>query len=253
VDAAPTKRRNTNDSTGWSGKNADPRRPRAARFTLASRRPRSCIVRGGDVASIVVMNWIDSTAGWDRRLPATLIAIGVSPTARREVPHALAARALQLRPDLVVVEQAEGRPPVLAKPLGAGLYLSSASRGAFSAVAIASSPVGVDVEVVDADGEIPWRVLHAREAALLQPLQGKTRAAAFARLWSIKEAYLKAQGVGLSREPTSFAVRFVDDGTAAVHDPSAPAPAEEIATTWRGAGGAWAAVSTVVLKAPRRR
>jgi 4'-phosphopantetheinyl transferase len=199
------------------------------------------------------MNWIESIAGWDRGLPATLIAIGLATTKRRDVPHALAVRALQLHPDMVAVEQAQGQPPVVTRPLGAGLYLSAASRDAFSAVAIASSPVGVDVEVIDADGEIPWRVLHARDTALLEPLRGHARAAAFARLWSIKEAYLKALGVGLSREPASFAVRFLDDKTAAVHDPSASAQVEEIATTWRGAAGAWAAVSTVVLKAGRPR
>jgi phosphopantetheinyl transferase len=198
------------------------------------------------------MNWIESIAGWDRRLPATLIAIGLPTMKRREVPHALAVRALQVHPDMVAVEQAPGRSPVVARPLGAGLYLSAASRDPFSAVAIASSPVGVDVEVIDADGEIPWRVLHPRETSLLEPLRGKARAAAFARLWSIKEAYLKALGVGLSREPASFAARFLDDQTAAVHDPTASAQVEEIATTWRGAAGVWAAVSAVVLKAGGR-
>ena len=76
---------------------------------------------------------------------------------------------------------------------------------------------------------------------------GSERASGFARLWSLKEAYLKALGTGLSREPSSFAVCFRDHETAAIEDPLEPAVIVAARTTWREAGGSPFAISAVLL------
>jgi phosphopantetheinyl transferase len=196
-----------------------------------------------------MIGWFDGIAGWDRSLPAVIVAVGVTIGQRRPLLHALVVRAMSINPDAVVIEHREGSPPTIAKPLGSGLHLSVGSRGFYTAAAIAASPIGVDVELLDERGQVPWNVLHEREAAFLAGLAGHDRALAFARMWSLKEAYLKALGAGLRREPASFAVSFVGGERAAIDDPHAAAEVADARTTWRAAAGAWNAVSAVVLAA----
>jgi 4'-phosphopantetheinyl transferase len=191
-----------------------------------------------------VAEWIDDLDEWSGRLPVVLVATGLAPEEREAALRNLVARQLGMSPDAVAIERVKGRPPVLVRPKGSGLHLSMSSRGSLTAVAVAGSQVGVDVEVVDETGEIPWNVLHAKEAASLAG--GNARS--FARLWSLKEAYLKASGAGLSREPSSFAVNLVGEANAVFEDPIAAAPVIEAETIWRRAGRNLAALSIVVLK-----
>jgi 4'-phosphopantetheinyl transferase len=194
-----------------------------------------------------MVNWIENLSDWDRRIPAAFIASGLARDQRRALPRSLVAHALGLALDAVAVEQPDGRPPVVTEPVNSGLCLSAASRGPFTAVVIAASPIGVDVELVDPAGEIPWNVLQSSEAAVLSQLEGYQRAAVFARLWSLKEAYLKAIGIGLFREPSSFAVDILDAKTAIFDDPHTALPIIEAASTWRTIGATRAAISTVIL------
>jgi 4'-phosphopantetheinyl transferase len=103
------------------------------------------------------------------------------------------------------------------------------------------------VECVEPDADIPWNVLHPAEAATLRSHDASARARAFARLWSLKEAYLKALGTGLLREPSSFVVRFVEEARATIDDPSASRGVVAAETVWRSAGGMTAAISAVLL------
>ena len=89
--------------------------------------------------------------------------------------------------------------------------------------------------------------VHADEIALLRALSPGERAAAFARIWSLKEAYLKAAGTGLAREPASFAVSFVDATRAAIADPEAVPALAAVETRWQRDARAAAAVSAVIL------
>jgi phosphopantetheinyl transferase len=198
-----------------------------------------------------MIEWIEDFPGWSGHLPAALIRTGLTPEERRAVPRALAAGALGLDPGAVLVTQATGCPPVVTRPAGSGLFLSIASRGPFTAAAVATSRVGIDVELVDPEGEVPWNVLHPSEAVILTRQEGHGRAAAFARLWSLKEAYLKALALGLFREPSSFGVNLVDEEAAAFDDPLTPQEVAEAETTWCALGAVRAAVSTVVLDRQR--
>ena len=193
------------------------------------------------------VQFIDELPGWDRALPTAMILPARPVEERRARLHRFVARALALDPALVEIEHAPDRPPIVGKPLSSGLYLSSSSRGGLAALAAARAPVGVDVEVVDEAGEIPRAVLHRDEVAMLENLKGKPQAMAFARLWSLKECYLKSLGVGLRREPSGFSVRFLDGETAAVEDPVVRSEVADARTAWRSAGGLWVAVSAVVL------
>ncbi|MFG2517448.1 4'-phosphopantetheinyl transferase family protein [Streptomyces sp. NPDC048527] len=68
-------------------------------------------------------------------------------------------------------------------------------------IGVAGSPVGVDAERVPDPGTVDGLVkeLHPAERADLAALPAGARAAAFGRVWSRKEAYLKGVGVGLGR------------------------------------------------------
>jgi phosphopantetheinyl transferase len=193
------------------------------------------------------IHFIDELPGWSRTLPAILIQKASPVEQRHAILKELVARALSLNPDLIQIEHARDRPPIVSRPLSSGLYVSAASRGPTTAMAVSREPVGVDVEIVEAESEIPWNVLHADEVAMLQNLLGQPRAMAFARLWSLKEAYLKSLGVGLKREPSSFRVRFIDGETAEIADPVQRIPIFDARTTWRADGGIWTAISAVGL------
>jgi 4'-phosphopantetheinyl transferase len=166
------------------------------------------------------MLWLESLDGYDGRLPAALVLRGVAETGRRRALRALAAAALGLDRDEIDIRHEAARAPRILRPRS-GLHCSSASRAGGAAVAVAERPIGIDVEVADA-AEIPWNVLHPAERQALAPIAEAERARAFARLWSVKEAYLKALGVGLAREASSFAVHCRDAERATIEDPFGP-------------------------------
>jgi 4'-phosphopantetheinyl transferase len=92
-----------------------------------------------------------------------------------------------------------GRPRVLGSPL----YFSLSHTLGFGVLAFAQTPLGVDVEAVP-DSDRVGRVagtLHPREMAELELLPPAERATGFTRIWTRKEAYLKALGTGLTRDP----------------------------------------------------
>jgi phosphopantetheinyl transferase len=80
-------------------------------------------------------------------------------------------------------------------------FVSVASRGSIAALAIASSPVGIDLEPLDAQAPVVREVLHPRELLALQEAPDH-----FLRLWTAKEAYLKANGAGLVRDPAQIEI-----------------------------------------------
>lgn len=162
---------------------------------------------------------LETLDDWDGGLPALVLAGSASVADRRARLAALAARALSLTPDAVAVEHREGHAPRLLRPAGTGLHLSSASRGALAALGVAATQIGVDVELIEPDAVPPWHVLHPAEAEVLR--RSVDPAADFAALWAVKEAYLKALGAGLSREPAGFAVRL--GASVMIEDPGGPA------------------------------
>jgi 4'-phosphopantetheinyl transferase len=69
--------------------------------------------------------------------------------------------------------------------------------------------IGVDIELIRPDVEtdnLARRFFSPRERESIRALPGDERVSAFFRCWTCKEAFLKAQGVGLSRDLDSFDV-----------------------------------------------
>lgn len=108
--------------------------------------------------------------------------------------------------------------PQLAGPGAPQFNLSHAGR--WIVCALARGPVGIDVEQLrPIDLRLAERYFHRDEyAALLASAPGE-RLARFFRLWTAKEAYVKALGLGLQRELSSFAVLADRAGRLHLQDP----------------------------------
>lgn len=117
--------------------------------------------------------------------------------------------------------------PRLAGP-DAGVRFNAAHGGGLVLVAVARGrEVGVDVEPLDRGPwlSLPGHVLTPAELRSLDGLGGKAHDAAFLRLWSRKEAVLKAAGVGLAVDPGLVAVSGPAEPPAVLGVPAAIGPA----------------------------
>ncbi|MDP3258122.1 MAG: 4'-phosphopantetheinyl transferase superfamily protein [Bosea sp. (in: a-proteobacteria)] len=164
-----------------------------------------------DIAESLPAIWLVATP----ERPATLPERSAL---RRGVAAGILARQLGLPLAAIAIGHEAGGRPLVAQPSGNGLHLSLATRAGMVAVALARRPVGVDVEAVDETAAPPMGVLHPEESAWLLAQPRASRALAFARLWSAKEAYVKALGTGFARAPESFAVSLSAEGRVTVRD-----------------------------------
>lgn len=131
---------------------------------------------------------------------------------RRLLARLCVARYLGIEPaDCVIAHGAAGK-PVLVSPQ-ARLHLSVSARGEIAAVAVARTRIGIDLERADGPHVIPWNILRANERAALNGLPEAERIRAFLRLWTVKEAYLKALGTGLNARPEAVDVTDIDTDT----------------------------------------
>ena len=98
------------------------------------------------------------------------------------------------------------------KPLLSGtppLCLSKSDSGSYAACAFSESDVGLDLQQMSDSPllmKIAGRFFTAEESGLLQSLTGADRIHVFYRLWTIKEAYIKLTGLGLSQGLDAFLV-----------------------------------------------
>ncbi|HUZ66339.1 MAG TPA: 4'-phosphopantetheinyl transferase superfamily protein [Beijerinckiaceae bacterium] len=111
------------------------------------------------------------------------------------------------RSEVKISYDAHGAPLVASNP---SCFVSVSARGSLAALAVACAPIGVDIELSGETREPVWTVLHEREREFLKGLDPDQRHAAFLRIWTMKEAYLKAIGRGFERDPTEIEVS--DDG-----------------------------------------
>jgi 4'-phosphopantetheinyl transferase len=97
---------------------------------------------------------------------------------------------------------AKGKPSVGGSHAGAGLQFNLAHSGALGVFAVARQGlVGVDVEELRAIPDLAGlaaRCFTARESALVNSVSGDEQATQFFKLWTRKEAWLKASGEGIA-------------------------------------------------------
>jgi 4'-phosphopantetheinyl transferase len=109
-----------------------------------------------------------------------------------------------------LVEGPNGKPELAGSELRFNLAHSE-SVGIF---AVSRGEVGVDVEVSRRDPPTDWRAVadrffHEEELARLDGLSTESGWLEFLRVWTLKEACLKATGIGLLTDPRSFSVAAV--------------------------------------------
>jgi phosphopantetheinyl transferase len=105
------------------------------------------------------------------------------------------------------IESVDTRVPALSFSL-------SHTRGCVACAITSSAPLGVDVERIDRAQfvqEIADRYFSEREAAWLHQCSSERRNIRFVELWTLKEAFLKAVGIGLSGSLTDVSFRFDED------------------------------------------
>jgi 4'-phosphopantetheinyl transferase len=119
--------------------------------------------------------------------------------------------------------------PELAPPRTCHFNLAhSRERGL---IAIAPTPVGVDVEWIDTGIDWPplaTRVLHPEERAVLDAMGSDDRVRGFFTHWARKEAVLKALGTGFYTESRSFAVPLGSVTIAAPASGGLPGPPAQL-------------------------
>jgi 4'-phosphopantetheinyl transferase len=202
-----------------------------------------------------VMIWLSSPDDIAVRLPAVwLVATPERPATlpersalRRGMAARILARQLGLPQEAIAIgHDARGR-PLVEHPHGSALHLSLATRAGVVAVALAHRPVGVDVEAVEDAAALPLGVLHPKEISWLSGQPPSQRPLAFARLWSAKEAYVKALGTGFARPPESFAVALSPEGRITVRDGARAVAASGVSRTIENGGQEILAAAMVVL------
>jgi 4'-phosphopantetheinyl transferase len=110
------------------------------------------------------------------------------------------------------VVDANGKPSIDRKVGPHQIQFNLSHTRGLVAVALASrGAIGVDVEEIDeakADLAIAEAYFARSEVEMLQKAPPSERARCFFRLWTLKEAYIKAIGKGLSAPLDSFAFTF---------------------------------------------
>lgn len=173
------------------------------------------------------INWHHSALERAPKLPAAwLVDTGERPTnltersaLRRRIGHEVVAMQLGVPLRDIEISHDQAGKPLVECMHGAAIHISLATRGGIVAVALAHDPVGVDIELIEPAKHVPLDLLHPAEQAELLTIPASEQACHFAQIWTVKEAWLKALGTGLTRELASFAVAFGAKGQVQINDP----------------------------------
>jgi len=99
---------------------------------------------------------------------------------------------------------------------GGGLFFNASDSGNYVAVALTTEEVGVDIELertIRRRDRLARRVCTDRELEMIAQAPEEERDALLLRLWTCKEAALKAVGVGLSGGPHNIEAEIPLNGT----------------------------------------
>lgn len=111
-------------------------------------------------------------------------------------------------PDKVFECNSNGK-PLSGKP---GLYFNISHSGDYVVVSVSDFETGVDIERLRLNKmKVAKRFFSDEEIRNIQ--MSEEPDARFSRYWSLKEAYLKYTGTGLTRELNSFTVKEIKSGS----------------------------------------
>ena len=133
--------------------------------------------------------------------------------ARGSTRSILSAYVNQAPRDLYFTYSQHGKPSIAGS--SSEIRFSVSHSGDFALVAVTRGrEVGVDIEKIREDVEtdkLAERFFSEAERLAIRRLAAERRVPAFFRCWTCKEAFLKAQGVGLSRSLGSFDIEVNAD------------------------------------------
>jgi 4'-phosphopantetheinyl transferase len=120
--------------------------------------------------------------------------------------HALLRHALSATGDHAPAQwrfdkTAAGKPLLIGNGAGRASFSLSHTRGMVACAVTSGAAVGVDVECVDREvdaGAIAARFFAPAETARIMALEGPARRDRFFDLWTLKEALVKALGLGMA-------------------------------------------------------
>ena len=107
-----------------------------------------------------------------------------------------------------------GKPSLAERP---GIHFNLSHGEGVTACIVSDSECGIDCECVrPCRMRVAKRAFSAREQALLESAEGDGRDMLFFRIWTLKEAYVKALGTGISYPMNS--VTIIPSGSGIVSD-----------------------------------
>jgi phosphopantetheinyl transferase len=125
--------------------------------------------------------------------------------ARRRIARSILAQRIGTHPRAVSITRGPQGEPQVASPKGS-FHLSFSAREDIALIGIATSRIGVDIEIIRPGMLIPVNVLRADERAVLEALPEHARCPAFAALWTAKEAVVKALHCGFQMPPEAIRI-----------------------------------------------
>lgn len=138
--------------------------------------------------------------------------------------NGILARYVGMSGDQLPVERALGIKPFLR--LTPPLPFNLSHGESTVAIAIGHDEVGIDVESADRALDVlavARRFLHPDEAAGLAALPDEERRQRFLRIWTAKEAWVKARGTGLSDQLSRFDLSALSlHGAVRIDEPGCP-------------------------------
>jgi 4'-phosphopantetheinyl transferase len=174
------------------------------------------VLAGGDPA--VLRRWLqrEEVEALDRLRTAEARALHL---ASQALLRSTLSRYAPVRPDAWRFKRSDHGRPRVGQPPGVPDLRFSVSRrpGLLACLVTLALEAGADVERSDrrpAPLEIATSFFAASELADLRSLPGSAREARFYELWALKEAYLKARGLGLSLPLDTVAFRLAETGRA---------------------------------------
>lgn len=111
--------------------------------------------------------------------------------------------------DITIVQNDYGKPYIDKLP---SFHYNCTHSGEWVAIAISDMPVGVDIEVLkDMGMDIAKRFFTQKECQYIKNAPHNHRTKHFFDLWTLKEAYIKKHGKGLSIPLDSFSMNVKDN------------------------------------------
>jgi 4'-phosphopantetheinyl transferase len=133
----------------------------------------------------------------------------------RALERDVLSRYLGVEPAELVLTRNEYGKPALAEPVNCPIAFNLSHTKGLSVCAVAAGQIiGVDVESLQRTNvhqDIAKRFFANSEAGFLERLNDAPKQIEFLKLWTLKEAFIKARGLGLSIPLKSFEISMFPD------------------------------------------